>query len=107
MKIKEKLNGKNLTLFLEGDFDDTGYSIVEQKFNEVINWEVDDIAFNMKRVKYISSFGIRVLILAHKRAIKLGKKVVLTEMSDKVRGIIEMVGILPMLNGQGVMRDAS
>jgi len=107
MKIKERLDGKSLTLFLDGDFDDTSCFAVEQKFDEAIVREVEDISFNMKHVQYISSFGIRVLILAHKKAVKLGKKVALSEMSNKVRGIIEMVGILSIFCGQGAMKDAS
>jgi anti-anti-sigma factor len=102
MKIKEQVEGENLTLIMQGDFDETGALKAEVAFDEAISKDVKNILLDMSHVRYISSLGIRVLILAHKKAIKRGKRVLLFKMSDKVREIIHTVGILRLLSPEGV-----
>lgn len=98
MKIQEMTNGKDLTLVLEGNFDEMTSPMIEKRLEEVLEDDIESVTFNMRHVRYISSAGIRVLIIAHKRAMKNGKKVRIGEMSDKVREVIKIVGILPLFS---------
>lgn len=102
MKIKEILEGENLTLVMQGDFDETGSPKAEIAFEEAFSKNAKNILLDMGHVRYISSLGIRVLILAHKKAIKCGKRVLLFKMSDKVQEIINTVGIMQLLSPKGV-----
>ncbi|MEA3489164.1 MAG: STAS domain-containing protein [Candidatus Omnitrophota bacterium] len=101
MNISEYLEGTNLTLVLEGSFDEISSPDIEDKVEEVLSRDVESVTLNLSKVRYISSAGIRVLIVAHKKAVKLGKRVLIGEMSVKVREIIEMVGIMPLFAGPG------
>jgi len=98
MNIQERSEGDALTLVLDGSFDEMTSPAVEKKIDEAIAGENGIITFDMRNVKYISSAGIRVLILAHKKAMKSGKKIRIGEMSDKVREVIKIVGILPLFS---------
>lgn len=96
MKITENYNGKELTLLLDGNFDEMSSPEIEEKIDEALTKDITTITFDMSNVHYISSVGIKVLIVAHKKAVKLGKKIHIGKMSGKVRDIIEVVGILPL-----------
>lgn len=100
MNIREHLSEGELTLSLSGTFDESTCSSVEKRVDELLERDVKTISFDMENVGYISSAGIRVLILAYKRATKWGKKVTLGKMSSKVRDIIESVGIMPLFTKQ-------
>ena len=101
MKILEYLDNDKLTLSLEGNFDEMTSSAVEEKFAEVLPGDIKSICFDLTNVNYISSAGIRVLISAYKKAVKSDKKVTIGNMSDKARGVLEVVGILPLFGVGG------
>ncbi len=105
MRIQETINGNIMTIRLTGSLDDASSHMVESRVNEIMTDEkVGEVNFDFSDLHYISSIGIRVLILAYKKAVKLGKTVIVTEMSDKVRIILKMVGILPIFSPGGVKK---
>jgi anti-anti-sigma factor len=55
----------------------------------------------MGNVRYLSSAGIRVLIIAHKKGKKNNKQITLGEISVKVKDVLDTVGILPLFNRSG------
>lgn len=101
MKIIETIDGDVLTLSFEGNLDETTSSAAEERIEEALNKAPGNIYFDMSRVQYISSIGIRVLMLAYKKSVKLDKKITLTETSEKVQNVLETVGILPIFTATG------
>ncbi len=101
MKITERVNGDDLVLSLEGDFDESTSSAVEDRVEQALATDALTICFDLSKVDYISSAGIRVLIIAHKKALKSAKSVKMGQMSERVREIIEIVGILPLFSVTG------
>ena len=96
MNIREEVKDGELFLLLDGSFDETSSPDIEDALEEVMAGDVEVVNFDLSKVRYISSAGIRVLIIAHKRAVKSGKKVRIVEMSEKVNEILGTVGILPL-----------
>jgi len=88
---------------MHGIFDESTSPNIEDKISEVMGWAVKKISLDMENVKYISSAGIRILIIAHKKAVKSGKNLVIAGMSEKVKEILETVGILPLFRSTGVV----
>jgi anti-anti-sigma factor len=101
MKITEHVKGDDLVLSLEGDFDESTSPAVEKRVDEALATDAANVCFDLSKVDYISSAGIRVLIVAHKKALKNGKSVKMGQMSERVREIIEVVGILPLFSVTG------
>lgn len=102
LKINETTNNACCTLAFDGNLDESTCSAMEERLLSVIEKnDIADIVLNLSNVKYISSIGIRVLILAHKKAAKSNKKISITEPSHKAREILEMVGILTLFAGEG------
>lgn len=50
------------------------------------------IIIDMSKCTYVSSSGLRVLLLLGKRAKQLGEKMVLAKLTDDVQDIMEMTG---------------
>ena len=101
MRITENLDGKNLTLTLEGDLDSVSSPGVEQKIEEVLELNIESLNLDLSKVRYISSIGVRVLVIAYKKAMKDEKKVAIVSMSTKVQDILKEVGILPLFEVKG------
>lgn len=99
MRIHEDMIDGVLKLSFVGSLDETSAQEVERHVTEKLNLdETNDILFDLSNVKYISSIGIRSLIIAHKHALKLGKKIIIGDMSDKARDILTTVGVLPIFS---------
>lgn len=98
MNIREEVKDGELYLSFDGSFDETSSPDVEDALEGIMAGEANTINFDLSKVRYISSAGIRVLIVAHKRAVKSGKKVRIMKMSEKVNDILGTVGILPLFS---------
>ena len=98
MKIREQRNGDELTVFLDGNLDESTSFLVEGELEKIMAKDMKDVILDMEGVKYISSIGIRVLMLAYKKSIKSGKSITMSNVSGKARDILETVGILPLFN---------
>ena len=96
MRIREQIDGDKLTVFLDGNFDESSSFVVEGELDKIMSKDMKGVILNMEDVKYISSIGIRVLMLAYKKSIKSGKNITMSNVSGKAREILETVGILPL-----------
>jgi len=100
MKIKEEVEGAALTVFMDGKFDETCSLEAGRKLGECLSRDVKNIRIDLGKVSYISSAGICELISVYKKAVKMDKRVTISEMSGKVREILDVVGILPLFKSQ-------
>jgi anti-anti-sigma factor len=107
MKMNERLEGDALTISLEGNFDEFSSPLIEEKIGKELEEQAEKLLLDLSGVGYISSAGIRVLILAHKAAVKKNKDFLVVNMSEKVKEVLEMVGILPLVTVQGGMYGGS
>jgi anti-sigma B factor antagonist len=56
------------------------------------------VTLDFTELSYISSAGLRVLLMAHKDAAGLKKGLCLRGLSDEIKQILEMTGFLEFLN---------
>ena len=74
---------------------------VTEKAKEVIMPLIEaekEVHLNLKDVQYMDSSGISVLIESHQKAIELGTKVTLKEISKSVLKVIMMAKLEQILN---------
>ena len=94
-KITEEENIATVYLDSEIDMD------VTEKAKEVIMPLIEakkEVHLNLKDVQYMDSSGISVLIESHQKAIELGTKVTLKEISKSVLKVIMMAKLEQILN---------
>ena len=90
MNINKKLNGSELLFELEGSIDSTSAPELDKVINESIK-DVESLILDFKNVDYISSAGLRVLLVAYKTMAKQGKMIV-RHPNSNVMDIFSMTG---------------
>ncbi|MBP3204219.1 MAG: STAS domain-containing protein [Lachnospiraceae bacterium] len=94
MNITKQINGKELTIALEGKLDTTTAPELEQELEKSLDG-VDKLVFDLKDMDYISSAGLRVLLSAHKKMI--GKNgMLLKNVCEEIMEIFEVTGFIDM-----------
>jgi len=90
---------------LDGDLDSSTADMAREKIAEKIDIEVNMI-INMENCKYVSSAGLRVLMITAKK-LKAGEGIgVLVNMVQEVEDVMEMTGFGHMLKSFSKMEEA-
>ncbi len=93
--INEQLNGNNLAITLEGRLDTTTAPELEEKLKSSLDG-VQELVFEIGKLEYISSAGLRVLLSAQKTMNKQGSMVVKNP-SEEIKEIFEVTGFSDIL----------
>jgi anti-sigma B factor antagonist len=92
MKIEVSDVGGVCVVALAGRLDTTNYNEVEVKMNSLFSEQNTNIIFDLKELDYISSSGLRVMLMTLKRVGAAGGKLVLCNMQEGIREIFEISG---------------
>ena len=95
MNIKKMINGEILTLYVAGRIDTTN----AKEFEDVINSELKDITgliVDFAELEYISSAGLRVLLIAIKQMKKQGSMKIVHS-NEMVKEIFEVTGFADLV----------
>ncbi len=90
MNITATIENKICTLSVEGRIDTLTAPQLEQAFAENAD-KCDKIIFDLAKTEYISSAGLRVIIVAH-REMEKKDGLVLKNLSKNIASIIKMTG---------------
>ena len=96
MEILKELNGNQLLIKVVGELN----SFTAPELEKVIKDYLDDIKnldFDFKELDYLSSAGLRVLLVAQKIMSKQGK-MTLHNVNDSVMDIFEITGFINILD---------
>ena len=93
MKITTNKSNETLTVFLEGRLDTTTAPELEQFFLETCG-DVQILILDCKKLAYISSAGLRVLLANQKR---MNGSMKLVNVCDLVMEIFELTGFVDVL----------
>ena len=95
MEIEFKNEDGKLTVKVIGELDTVTSPKLEEELSNNIN-DVQEIIFDLEKLKYISSAGIRVLVTMKK---KIGNFKVLNP-TNEVMEVFEMTGLVKVFNVQ-------
>ena len=95
LKIIKEQNDKNLVVALDGRLDTTTSPNLEEELKVTLP-SVEDLVFDLTKLEYISSAGLRVLLSAQKTMNKQGSMVV-KNVSEEVKEILEVTGFSDIL----------
>ena len=96
MEIIKTLNGDELTIALKGELNSTNSNELEQIVSESLK-NVKSLIFDFTNLDYISSAGLRILLVAKKVMDKQGKMVVLHP-NESVMDVFEITGFKDILD---------
>jgi len=92
MELSEKKSDQCTVVSIKGRLDTTNYSILEKKLMELIDSGQVRLLVNLAGMDYVSSSGLRILLMALKRITVAKGKFVLCELQDNIKEIFEISG---------------
>ena len=95
MTIEIKRNAEETIIELVGRLDTTTAPALDKTINEDIG-DTKNLVLDIKRLEYISSAGLRVLLSAQKKLQKIGSMKV-TNVREEVMEVFEMTGFADIL----------
>ncbi len=95
MKIEKQLKGSEIVISLAGRLDTITAPELEEELNSSLV-DAEKLTFDMEKLEYISSAGLRVLLSAQKKMSKKGGMVV-KHVSEEVMEIFEVTGFADIL----------
>ena len=98
MSLKVTSREKSPGVFVvspEGSLDTNTYTILEEKVDLLLDTSPCVIIFDLEKLDYISSMGVRVIAKAKKSLKKNEGKVVLLKLQPQIRKVFEIVKALP------------
>jgi anti-anti-sigma factor len=93
MEIFEQRQGSQLVLYLKGRLDAITADLLQKKFDQIKD-ATTDLTIDMSELKYISSAGLRVIIIIMKKMKAVNGKFSIGQMSEDIREIFNMAGLL-------------
>ena len=92
MELIEKNTEKCMVIGIKGRLDTINYSILEKRLMELLDQNVTKILINCSQLDYVSSSGLRILLMALKRITMVKGKFVLCNLQENIREIFEISG---------------
>jgi len=92
MELKEQQTGRCVIVSIEGRLDTTNYMVLEKKLMELIDSSQTKILVDCAEMDYISSSGLRILLMALKRMTPVQGKFVLCSLQENIHEIFEISG---------------
>ena len=101
----DKVDGQTV-VSLSGRIDSTAAVEFEEKLIEVIDGGVNTMVVDFLRIQFISSAGLRVLLLAAKKVKPYGGKLLLCNMSKEVREVFDISGFSSIFEIHDTIQEA-
>lgn len=92
LALTEKNLENKLVIFCEGRIDSTNSNIFEEKLADIIGKGQNKFIIDFNKIMFISSAGLRVLLIAAKKVKPNGGAVVLTGLSPEVQEVFDVSG---------------
>lgn len=96
MEIKENKQDAILILEISGHLDANTSGQLEKKLISPIDNDTKQIIIDFSDLEYISSSGLRLLLLAAKKLDKIDGKIVLCSMEDFIKEVFDISGFTPI-----------
>lgn len=99
MEIRTRLEGEDMHVELEGRMDAAWSGSVGKTLQETLLVGCHSVILDLGKVNYVSSAGIRVLMLLAKQLKGIGGRLQISDQSHQVREVLEMVGFHRLIDG--------
>lgn len=91
IKIEDK--GKVKLILIEGYFDAVMVNEINEKIYDILESDCDSIIFDLAKLDYISSAGLRVLLYTAKKMKVKGGKVALCTVGKSIQKVLKISGL--------------
>jgi anti-anti-sigma factor len=106
MNVTEEKTGNVYVLTPEGRLDTTNYQVLEQHLAKITGPDAANILIDMSKLEYISSSGLRVLLMYLKKSKAANGRLMLCSMIPDIREIFEISGFVNIFEIYGSREEA-
>ena len=99
MNIEKNYDGKDLTILVENQIDTVTAPDFENEINDEMG-KFDSLILDFEKLEYISSAGLRVLIITQKKLQPQSIPFTIINTPDMIKDIISVSGLDKVLNVQ-------
>ena len=92
MELTEQKTEKCIIVGIMGRLDTTNYSILEKRLMELIDQQEEKILMDCAKMDYVSSSGLRILLMTLKSISLKNGKFVLCNLQENIKEIFEISG---------------
>ncbi len=97
ISVKE-IEAARATVELDGSLDSNTSSLLEERLSLLMKQNPMAIVFDLGKLAYISSAGIRVLVKTKKAMNAAGGTLALTNLQPQIRKVLDIIQALPSLH---------
>ena len=97
MTITKTVEGNNITLAVAGRLDTITSVQLSNEFEKIFAEGASNLLLDFKELDYISSAGLRILLVAQKQVTSLGTKMEISGVSDSVKDVFNITGFSGIL----------
>jgi len=98
MPLKVSFREKELGVFVvipDGSLDTNTYEVLEKRVDMILEGNPRVIVFDMEKLNYISSMGVRVILKTRKDLKKHDGNLVVMNLQPQIKKIFEIIHALP------------
>jgi anti-sigma B factor antagonist len=92
MEINETKTETCIIIGINGRLDTTNYGILEKKLKDLIDEREHRILVDCARMDYVSSSGLRILLMTLKSLSQVNGKFILCNLQENIKEIFEISG---------------
>lgn len=97
MNVEITQTDNQVTVTLEGRLDTVTSSEFEKKLTPYLSMQAVELIMDCSAMEYISSAGLRVVLMAHKSITAKGGRFIVRNLSKEVRSVFDMTGFSRIL----------
>ncbi|MGN1113335.1 MAG: STAS domain-containing protein [Acutalibacteraceae bacterium] len=98
MQIKTDFSNKKLTVALSGRLDTITSPQLEEEVNRFSLDEINEIVIDANELEYISSAGLRIVLMLHKKMAAQNGQLRLLNVNEMIKEIFDMTGMSDFLD---------
>lgn len=98
MTVSTDKDGTTITVSIVGRLDTMTAPALEEKLNSDVTNEIKEVVFDLGKMEYMSSAGIRVIMGMDNAMQELGGHVKLIHVEPEVLEILEITGLVDLLD---------
>ena len=106
MELTEQKTDQCVIIGIQGRLDTTNYAVLEKKLMELVESHHDRILVECSKMDYISSSGLRILLMALKKITAMKGKFALCGLQENIHEIFEISGFTSIFEIHASREDA-
>lgn len=98
MEINKAISNQNVIISLKGRLDTMTAPQLESEINNLDYAETETVTLKLQELEYVSSSGLRVILMLHKNLKKNGGNLKIVNVSNTIMELFSMTGMADYLD---------